>query len=827
MSRWVAILLAVFAWAVPGLAHAQLFSPGKLAKGHAHLEGLDNCTKCHPQGGKLSPELCLDCHTALRPHVEAGKGLHGRPEVKAKSCEKCHTDHEGRAHDMIRFDAKGFDHREAGWVLAGAHARADCEACREVRLITSTLVKKRLRGKHKAKTFLGLSNRCAKCHFDEHRGQLSKDCKKCHGESEFAPAPKFDHAKAAFGLRGAHRKVDCEGCHPGEKDSTTPNGAFPKPLHADFARYRPIEHAQCTDCHEDPHKGRFGRRCTDCHSEVAWDRIKKKNLGKRGFHDKTRYPLEGRHQDVACEACHLPLGKRKQVFRGLPFDRCDRCHLDAHDGEVEGDCDACHDLEGFDVPRFGEEEHAKTDYPLEGAHRAVGCLGCHEEKRPPKPSRGLAKALKRRKRAFVVSGRALAPKARRCAECHEDVHRGQLDARVTKDGCEGCHRVQAWSEVTLDHAKQTRYPLTGKHAPAPCEGCHVAPKPGAPVRYRPVEQRCASCHLDAHVGQFAAADGKTDCARCHDTGGFEVKAFAHHETRFPLTGAHEAVECSKCHLSVEVGAARAARYRPLPTDCEGCHADYHQGAFARFTSAADAGCATCHAPEAWAPARFEHARVGWALEGRHAEARCASCHGANLSRALPRDCASCHRDPHRGELGIRCEGCHEQASWRSRYDADAHRASAFPLAGAHAVTPCEECHSDAFGRGFVRAAVGCAKCHADDYSQASLTSVDHAASGFGTDCLRCHNPIAFENGRFDAHETCFAIERGPHATTTCDSCHTNLAGTRVAGTCDTRTAACTGCHEHRREETDPEHGDVPGYQYEDRKCYECHQFAQR
>lgn len=828
MRGWLSIALALGACVFARPADAQLFSPGKLAQGHADLEGLDNCTQCHPKGGKLSAKLCLDCHEPLATRYEAERGYHGQEDVRSKACEKCHRDHKGRAYQMIRWTPSEFDHREADWPLEGAHEEVDCDKCHDPRLVVDQQVKRRLRNPHKASTYLGVSRRCDKCHFDEHRGQLPEDCGRCHDAAGFEPAKGFDHDKARFALRGAHQKVECEACHPREPDAQTPKGAFPKPVKADFARYRPIEHERCTDCHDDPHKGRLGPNCTDCHTENSWTEIVTKALKKRSFHDKTRYPLRGAHAQVSCDACHWPLGARKKVYRGLPFDRCDRCHLDAHEGQVEDDCEACHDVDGFLPARYSEQAHARTEYPLRGAHRMVGCARCHTAADPPpRFDRRVARQLRRRKRADRLSPARLALTDRRCLECHEDEHRGQLDARIAEDGCEGCHAQDSWTKVNLDHDEQTRYPLTGKHRKSGCGGCHRPTSDGGAINYRPIETACAACHPDVHFGQLANASGKTDCDRCHDTGGFEVEAFAHEETRFPLTGAHAGVDCARCHLVVKANQQTAVRYRPLPSECAGCHADYHQGAFDRFTTAGREGCDACHDTAAWAPARFDHAQVGWALAGRHQQARCASCHGTDLSRPLPRDCATCHLDPHRGELGQRCVGCHQQSSWASSFDADAHRSTAFPLSGAHAVIPCEECHGDAFTGGFVRAAADCMRCHGDDYAQAALTSLDHVQAGFDTRCLRCHNAATFDNGRFDGHEVCFAIGLGPHAGITCEGCHATVQGARVDGQCATNNARCTACHEHRREETDPEHRRVPGYQFEDRKCYECHPFAAR
>jgi hypothetical protein len=56
-----------------------------------------------------------------------------------------------------------------------------------------------------------------------------------------------------------------------------------------------------------------------------------------------------------------------------------------------------------------------------------------------------------------------------------------------------------------------------------------------------------------------------------------------HELAWPLEGKHGAVACALCHPRVEVApGVTAALYKPRPTSCEGCHADFHRGAFQRF-----------------------------------------------------------------------------------------------------------------------------------------------------------------------------------------------------------------------------------------------------
>lgn len=238
------------------------------------------------------------------------------------------------------------------------------------------------------------------------------------------------------------------------------------------------------------------------------------------------------------------------------------------------------------------------------------------------------------------------------------------------------------------------------------------------------------------------------------------------------------------------------------------------------------GCGDCHDASGWRPARFEHERrAGYRLDGAHVSLACGRCHVEDLRAAVPRSCDGCHRDPHRGDLGIRCSGCHDSNRWESRFRSDAHARTAFPLSGAHAVIPCEACHEDRFARGFVGAAARCADCHQDAVASAALTSIDHIQAGFGDDCERCHTPWRFSTATFPEHESCFQIIGGEHAGIPCLGCHSSLDGLQIDGRCETRNASCTSCHEHDRANTDDEHGDVPGYQYEDRKCYECHRFA--
>jgi hypothetical protein len=239
-------------------------------------------------------------------------------------------------------------------------------------------------------------------------------------------------------------------------------------------------------------------------------------------------------------------------------------------------------------------------------------------------------------------------------------------------------------------------------------------------------------------------------------------------------------------------------------------------------------CASCHSTSSWTETKFNHARTGFPLEGKHAQARCKACHPVDFQRSVPASCAGCHLDLHAGELGGRCEGCHDPASWKSRFPADAHRFTGFPLVGRHAALPCGECHfTEAAGR-FSRAASGCAACHQADYDNTAGSSLDHRALGFPDTCQGCHQGWTFKGARFPEHDGCFPITRGPHAEFSCGDCHQGpYPAALTLGTCSSRNVTCIGCHtgEHDCARSTQQHVGVMGFscqEGQDLRCYGCH-----
>lgn len=598
------LLAALAVLLLAGGVRADVFSPGPLSRPHAQLEGLASCTKCHPAGQQLSQETCLDCHRELQWRVQQGRGFHGRIAAAERACEKCHQEHQGRDAALVSWGPagkKGFDHEKTGYPLRGKHARAECARCHDPRLVADLGVRDLLEKQPRRETLLGAPQACNACHFDEHRTQLGADCARCHGEDAWKPAPRFDHAKTVYPLDGKHVKVECARCHKVEEvaAATAAPGMTPPVKPAAMVRYKPVRFQSCLDCHKDPHLSRFGDDCKSCHTTEDWKKVVGAGA-QRVFHDKTRYPLRGAHATATCESCHGPWPGEKAVFKNMAFGRCTDCHLDAHVGQLvlpaaaggaaagapTQTCDRCHGLEGWLPVRFEEADHQRLEYRLEGAHRVVGCARCHPK--DPRladqvPARVAAQLQQRRRPVKVSLARLDVPKANDCRTCHKDPHQDQFAARQKESGCVACHGVESFRKIRFDHEKDSRYPLTGKHAKVACAACHRPGEKGAIV-YRPLDLACASCHADVHAGQFAVKGKGTDCARCHETAGWKEPLRFRHEkpfTRYVLEGKHRKVECAKCHPAVRVQgvSTEIRRYKGVPTECQGCHADFHKGAF--------------------------------------------------------------------------------------------------------------------------------------------------------------------------------------------------------------------------------------------------------
>ncbi len=541
MVRGLLLIFLFFLGA--GTVRAQL-SPGDLSEGHTSLEGVENCTKCHGGDQELVPDKCLDCHVRIKNQQDAGKGLHSRQDYR--SCQKCHVEHQGRDVALIYWKDgdTAFDHSATAFRLEGKHGSLTCRKCHDAKYMGALAVGSKEKTNPK-RTFLGLQTACTACHRDEHRGQLSEVCAKCHVMTAWKPAAAFDHATAKYVLTGKHMTVLCVKCHPLLTDR-------PLPEDPNYQKYVGLPFAQCTDCHTDPHKGKLGANCSSCHSSEGWRLVNTVNFD----HKKTRYPLEGKHLALKCEKCH----SGGQAKPGLKFAACRDCHSDYHNGDFakrasKGACEECHTVGGYSPARYTMAQHDQSDYPLRGAHQAVPCLTCHKLKAADGSS----------KLRFVFA-------SVKCLGCHKDPHKGQVDKMVAASGCELCHAVEGWNRVNYDHSK-SKFPLEGRHVQVACMKCHTdiaQAKDIKAVRFTGIRTDCQSCHPDTHRGQFAK-DNATDCSGCHLASSWKTTKFDHKNSRFKLDGAHRTVLCEKCHLSVKDENGLFAKYKPIDITCVSCH----------------------------------------------------------------------------------------------------------------------------------------------------------------------------------------------------------------------------------------------------------------
>ena len=230
---------------------------------------------------------------------------------------------------------------------------------------------------------------------------------------------------------------------------------------------------------------------TTCHTAVSWRDIVFR-------HDRdTKYPLVARHATTRCDACHVG-----NLYDKLSSE-CYACHRkdDKHRDQLGRQCEQCHDTQ--DWTKMVRFDHAKSRFPLLGAHLRTKCNACH-----------LSAAFKDARSE--------------CVACHlkEDEHKGKLGA-----DCGACHSARAWKLWDFDHTRRTRYPLEGAHAKARCVACHTAPGEKIP----PLATNCIACHAadDVHGGNFG-----TRCERCHSAQTFkDIKPFGMRTSRPRTDGA--------------------------------------------------------------------------------------------------------------------------------------------------------------------------------------------------------------------------------------------------------------------------------------------------
>jgi hypothetical protein len=696
-----------------------IFSPGQLSAvvhgtplggvgSHAELEG--RCDACHTAAwsGERMADRCQACHTQVQQEIASGGGLHGRLTTSATNCRTCHTEHRGATASVTLADPHVFPHEDTGYSLvahsiAGPGGGVGCRDCHPGSPVTFTAPTciachqalnapfmtthletfgstclnchdgvesygasfthstYKLTGGHEgpvcsechhgATTLTALqatSTECVSCHAakDIHEGRLGTACAQCHTTATWADAT-IDHDRTRFALVGQHVGTLCESCH--------------------VDRHWTGIGMTCRSCHAavNPHGTQFPGDCASCHAATGWKDV-------TFDHAKTRFALTLAHAKPACVACHA--GGR---YVGTPT-ACSACHTkpSSHAGSAfNGTCSSCHTAKAWLPASFN---HAKTAFPLTGAHLSTTCQKCHK--------------------GGVLKGTPTA-----CSACHTkpSSHAGSAFSGT----CSSCHTTKAWLPATFNHGK-TAFPLTGAHLSTTCQKCHK----GGVLKGTPTA--CSACHTkpSSHGSAFSGT-----CSSCHTTKAWLPATFNHSKTAFPLTGAHLSTTCQKCH--------KGGVLKGTPTACSACHTKP-----ASHDSAYSGTCSSCHTTKAWLPASFNHSKTAFPLTGAHLSVTCQKCHKGGVTKGTPTACSACHTKPasHGANFSNTCSTCHTTKAWRPASYNGPHT---FPQTHQGAGGVCATCHPSSF------TSYTCAKCH----SNSSMTSKHTDVSGFSlTTCAKCH-----------------------------------------------------------------------------------------
>ena len=643
-------------------------------------------------------------------------------------CSACHT---ARGWNTLR-QPLGFQHKgSTAALITGAHAQASCAGC------------------HAELRFDGpdvAMSECASCHADVHQGRMVQACTTCHNTSSFHDVDgELIHSRTSFPLTGAHRQVTCESCHVSDQ-----GGAYS------------ARDTECSSCHMGDydtavsvdHLGLgYPTSCVECHSTISWnDTPAFDHLTlSRGFE------LLGAHNFLRCASCHVVPGM-ELLFSPADQNDCVACHQRQYDREHGGSripttCQSCHTLDSWHDPHF---DHAVTGFELLGRHARVECSACHQGTQGPLKFPAPAQQSD-------------------CLACHK----GDYDEEHTGSGfpttCLACHNQDRWEGARFDHGI-TAFPLMGAHASAECKDCH-GPPAHLSSGFKGAEE-CVACHQVDYDKEHTGSGFPTTCLACHNQASWGDGVFDHVKLSngYPLDGPHKTATCASCHTLPTYGLKFT---KPSSaTDCVACHqADYdahHAGSNFPTT------CLSCHAPDKWTGAVFDHAGLaGYALVEAHAAAPCASCHtipGYALKFAKPAsrdDCVACHQTDYDGHhtgssFPTTCLNCHSQTTWQgAKFDHGA--STGFALEGPHTPLQCVSCHAVP-GYALLFPKPGnqddCVACHQGDYD------ANHGASGFPTTCLTCHARTAWKPATVD-HVTIgkgFQL-LGAHSVASCSACH--------------------------------------------------------
>lgn len=477
------------------------------------------------------------------------------------------------------------------------------------------------------------NEKCLACHteikvrVDQNKGYHSsaqvknKQCASCHNDHHGLTfqiirfdKDKFNHILAGYKLTGAHAKKECADCHKAEFIAD-------KKIKAKKLTYLGLGTA-CLSCHADYHQKTLSTNCTDCHTDEKFKPASKFD------HNRSKFKLVGKHQQVPCAECHktsVKNGIKFQEFKGVKAANCTNCHKDVHNNKFGQNCAECHNNESFTVVGGVKNfDHSKADFKLEGKHVNVACKSCHKVK--------LTTPLY----------------FKRCTDCHTDYHEKQFVKNGVSPDCAACHTVKGFTEFsyTIEQHNAGVFPLKGAHIATPCFACH---KKEDKWKFKAIGKVCADCHENIHKAFISEKYYPgADCETCHNLNRWNTINFDHKKTQFELEGAHAKQTCRDCHFNKEKTGHASQNFSGLATTCTTCHKDVHNS---QFETNGTTDCKRCHTSDAFKPAsKFDHNKTKFPLDGKHVNVACNKCHNQVSDKGVSYIFYKTNK--------LKCEDCH-------------------------------------------------------------------------------------------------------------------------------------------------------------------------
>ncbi|MBI5006936.1 MAG: hypothetical protein HZB95_07390 [Nitrosomonadales bacterium] len=295
----------------------------------------------------------------------------------------------------------------------------------------------------------------------------------------------------------------------------------------------------------------------------------------------------------------------------------------------------------------------------------------------------------------------------------------------------------------------TGYPLSGGHATAACESCHV----GGVFKGTP--KNCDGCHA---VGKRVLATPKSN---------------AHIVTDAP---------CDSCHFNTSTWlGARYSHGTAMPGQCTSCHngrLSMSKPATHNTGNKATKSCDSCHRSSSWLPASWNHTGAIGA---------CSSCHISSPEVSIPNRKPAGHAATTLKNT-LECDSCHSYIGW-------------YPNRFKHNTGgACSSCHNGALavGKPGIHPATTdeCNQCHYSTLAwlpALGAKPANHIPYNAGTSCTACHIGVG-------------VVARGAalhaYVAPPCKTCHNKpspylgVTGTRTLGSHEGSNTSqdCITCH---------------------------------